>query len=178
MDTQTTQCVSASRSPSAGVSPPPVGPRSALVRELTAAYWGELETVSDYVVSSTNRDCIRTRLVAQCLRDAIACNLDHAQCLATRIKQLHGPVPGPDDFSGRELRLAGPAEPHDNISVLTAVLGAETAAIGRYARIAAAATNAGDWITQNLAARLVREKEAHRELLRGNLAELAESARA
>jgi bacterioferritin len=153
-----------------------VGPRSALVRELTAAYWGELETMSDYVLSATNRDCIRTRLVAQCLRDAIACNLDHAQCLATRIKQLHGPVPGADDFSVRELRLAEPAEPHDNISLLIAVVGAETAAIARYGRIAAVATSAGDWITQNLAARLVREKETHRELLRGNLAELAESA--
>jgi bacterioferritin len=131
--------------------------------------------VSDYVVSATNRDCIRARRVAQCLRDAIACNLDHAQRLATRIKQLHGPVPGAEDFSARELCLAAPADPLDSISVLTAVLGAETAAIDRYGRIAAVATSAGDWITQNLAARLVREKEAHRELLRGMLAELAES---
>jgi bacterioferritin len=151
-----------------------VGPRSALVEELTAAYWGELETVSSYVVSATNRDCIAARHVAYCLRDAIQCNLDHAHRLATRIKQLHGPVPGADDFSARELYLAAPAEPDDSASVLAAVFGAEAAAIDRYRRIATVATSAGDWITRNLAARLVREKEAQRERLRGRLVESAE----
>jgi bacterioferritin len=108
-----------------------VGPRSALVRALTAAYWGELETVSKHVASSTNRDGSHARRIAHCLRDAIACDLDHAQRVATRIKQLHGTVPGPDDFSARELCLDEPAEPQDSVSVLTPVVDAETDAIDR-----------------------------------------------
>ena len=73
----------------------PVGPQSALVGCLTDAYWGEIQTVSMYVMSSTNRDGIRAPGSGESLREAIACNLDHAQRLATRIKQLHGPFRAP-----------------------------------------------------------------------------------
>lgn len=152
-----------------------VGPRSPLVRKLIEAYWGELETVSNYVASSTNRDGIHARQVSQCMREAIACNLDHAHRLAMRIKSVHGPVPGPDDFSARKLRLEAPADPNDSVSVLTAVIEAETAAIDRYWSIATLATEAYDWITQDLAIQLAREKEAHRQLLRSYLGELTES---
>ncbi len=152
-----------------------VGPRSALVRELTEAYWGEVETVSRYVASSTNRDGIRGPGIAQCLREGITCNLDHAHRLAMRIRSAHGRVPGPANFSAREFRLEAPADPHDSASVLTAVIQAETAAIDRYWSIATVATEAHDWITRDLAIRLAREKERHRELLQSYLGELTDS---
>jgi bacterioferritin len=152
-----------------------VGPRSALVRKLTEAYWGELETMSKYVASATNRDSIHAPRIAQRLREAITSNLDHAQRLAIRIKQLHAPVPGPGDFSARQLSLRAPAEPDDSVSVLNGVVKAETAAIDRYRGIVALASEAADWITEDLAAHLIREKDTHRHSLQTYLAELTET---
>ena len=106
-----------------------VGSRSALVRKLTEAYWAELETAATYLASSTNREGMTAGRIARRLCDAITSNLVHAQRLAVRIKQLHGAVPGPDDFSARQLALGPPAEPHDNASVLEGAIEAATAAI-------------------------------------------------
>ena len=152
-----------------------VGPRSPLVRKLTEAYWGELETVSNYVASSTNRDGVHARRISQCLREATACNLDHAHRLAMRIKSVHGPVPGPDDFSARGLRLEAPADAPDSVSVLAALIEAQTAAIDRCWSIATVATEAYDWATQNLAIQLAREKESRRQLLQSYVGELTAS---
>lgn len=152
-----------------------VGPRSALVRKLTDAYWAELETAATYLASSTNRDGITAGRIARRVRDAITSNLDHAQRLALRIKQLHGPVPGPDDFSARQVPAGSPAEPHDNASVLKGAIDAATAAIARYQGIVAVAPEAADWVTRDLAIQLIREKETHRQWLQESLAELAES---
>lgn len=118
---------------------------------------------------------IRARPIARCLREAIASELDHAQRLAIRIKQLHGSVPGADDFTARKLYLRPPAEPLDSVSVLTAMIEAETAAIDRDRAIAAAASDASDWITQDLAIQLIQEKQSHRRSLQSYVAELAKS---
>ncbi len=131
--------------------------------------------MSNYVASSTNRDGIHARRIALCLRDAIACNLDHAHRLAMRIKSVHGPVPGPADFSARELSLQAPAHPHDSVSVLTAMIEAETAAIDQYWSIASLATDAHDWITRDLAIQLAREKDAHLGSLQSHLGELTDA---
>jgi bacterioferritin len=152
-----------------------VGPRSALVRKLTEAYWAELETAATYLASSTNREGITAGRIARRVCDAITSNLVHAQRLAVRIKQLHGPVPSPDDFSARQLALGPPAEPHDNASVLEGAIEAATAAIARYQGIVAASPEAADWVTRDLAVQLIREKEIHRQWLQGSLVELGES---
>jgi bacterioferritin len=153
-----------------------VGPRSALVRKLTEAYWAEVETAATYATSSTNRDGIRAPRIAQRLRETITSSLDHAQRLANRIKQLHGPVPGSDDFSARQLALRPPAEPHDNALVLEGLVEAETAAIARYHGVVAVASEAADWVTQDLAVELIREKETQRQSLEAELAELTDAA--
>ena len=153
-----------------------VGPRSALVRKLTEAYWGEIETVRDYVWSSTNRDGMRAERIASSLREAIACHLDHAQRLAMRISRLHGPIPGPHDFSERLLSLRAPADPRDSVAVLTGLIEAETDAIERYRRIAAVAADALDWVTEGLVAQLIRESEACRQLLQSDLTNLQKSS--
>ena len=142
-----------------------VGPRSALVRELTAAYWQEIETVSNYVTSSTNRGGIRAERIARSFRETLASHLEHAQEVAISVGQLHVAPPGPDDFATRQPDLRPPAEPHDNLSVLTGLIDAETTAVERYRRIAALASEAYDSVTQGLANRIMREKGVHRQSL-------------
>lgn len=153
-----------------------VGPRSALVRKLTEAYWGEIETVRDYVASSTNRDGMRAERISSSLREAIACHLDHAQRLAMRISRLHGPIPGPDDLSERLLSLRAPADPLDSMAVLTGLIEAETAAVERYRRITAVAADALDWVTEGLVAQLIRESETCHQLLQSDLTNLQKSS--
>jgi bacterioferritin len=150
-----------------------VGPRSALIRNLTEAYWAELETAATYLASSTNREGITAGRIARRVRDAITSNLDHAQRLAVRIKQLHGLVPGPDDFSARQLAVGSPPEPHDHASVLEGTIDAATTAIARYQGIVAVAPEAADWVTRDLAVQLIREKQTHRQWLQESLVELA-----
>lgn len=147
-----------------------VGPKSALVRELTAAYWHELESVTSHLTSSTNRDGIRAERIAGSIHQVIAADVKHAQQVAIRIRQLHGTPPGPDEFAARKLRLRPPAEPLDNDSALTSLIEAETAAIERYRRIAALASEAHDWITQGLVNQITCEKETHGQSLRSFLA--------
>lgn len=146
----------------------PLGPGSALVRSLTDAYWGEIHTVSMFVISATNRAGIQAPHIGGCLREAIACNLDHAQRLASRIKQLHGPVPG-SDGSRPALRLRPPADAFDHGSLLSAVIEAEVMAISRYRQIVATLDPA-DWITRDLLTQLIREKRALRQQLESHLA--------
>ncbi len=142
-----------------------VGPQSAVVPELIAAYWHEIETVSDYVASSTNREGVRAESIARTVRETVASDLRHAHRVAVRIRRLHAAVPNPDEFSARQPRLRPPAEPVDNFSVLGGLIEAETSAIGRYRRVAAAASDAHDWVTRDLAAKITREKESQRQSL-------------
>lgn len=143
-----------------------VGPRSALVRQLTAAYWQEVETTINYAASSTNRDGIDGAEVGSAVREAITSDLKHAQQVALRIRQLHAPAPSSNDFATRQLSLRPPAEPLDNLTLLTGLIEAETAAIERYRSIAAVASEARDWITGNLTNQVIHEKETHRQRLR------------
>jgi bacterioferritin len=142
-----------------------VGPESELVRELTEAYWHELESVTRHLTSSTNRDGIRAERIAGSIHQVIAADVKHAQQVAVRIRQLHGTPPSADEFVGQELRLRPPAEPLDNDRALSSLIEAETAAIDRYRRIAARASEAHDWITQSLVNQIMREKETHRQSL-------------
>jgi ferritin-like protein len=147
-----------------------VGPRSALVRELIAAHWHEIENVSNYVASSTNRGGIRAEAIARSVRETVVSELRHAHQVAVRIQRLHAEVPSPDEFVTRQPSLRPPAGPLDNFSVLAGLIEAETSAIERYERIATAALEAHDWVTQRLAAGIMREKEMQRRSL-GSLLE-------
>jgi len=147
-----------------------VGPRSVLVRELTDAYWHELESVTNHLASSTNRDGVRAEQIADSIRQVITADLKHAQQAAIRIGQLHGVPPSPDEFAAQKLRLRPPAEPLDDVSAVISLIEAETTAIERYRRLAAIAPAAYDWVTQALANQIVREKQIHRESLASFLA--------
>jgi bacterioferritin len=147
-----------------------VGPRSALVGELTAAYWHELEGVTSHLASSTNREGVHAERIAGSIHQVIADDLKHAQQVALRIRRLHGVPPRPDEFAAQNLLLQPPAEPLDNVSALAGLIEAQTTAIERYRRIAALAPKACDWVTQALAHRIMREKEICRTSLASLLA--------
>ncbi|MGN6168013.1 MAG: ferritin-like domain-containing protein [Solirubrobacteraceae bacterium] len=154
-----------------------VGPSCALVCELTAAYWHEIEMVRNYATSSTNRDGISAEQVADAVRDAITSALKHAQQAAIRIRQLHAAAPDPADFDGQRRRLRPPAAPLDNALLLTRMIQAETAAIERYRRIAAIASEACDWVTQALMHQVIHEKTIHRQSLQNFLRDRPEGRR-
>jgi bacterioferritin len=147
-----------------------VGPRSALVRGLTESYWQEIETVSNYVTSSTNRGGINADRAARSVREALASGLKHAHRVSSRIRQLHAAPPGPADFSAREPCVAPPADPLENLALIAGLIEAETAAIERYRGIAALASEARDWVTENLTRQVIGEKEIHRQALLSLLA--------
>ena len=142
-----------------------VGPNCVLVRELTAAYWHEIETVSYYATSATNRDGISAEQVAGAVRETITSALKHAQQAAIRTRQLHAAAPDPADFDAQRRHLQPPAAPLDNGSLLTRLIEAETVAIERYRRIATVASEARDWVTQALANEVIHEKTIHRQSL-------------
>lgn len=147
-----------------------VGPESALVRELTAAYWHELQSVTDHLASATNRDGVRGERIAGTIHEVMSADLKHAQQVAIRIAQLSGAQPSPDEFAAQKLHLRAPADPHDHSSALRSLIEAEATALERYRRIAAVATEAYDWVTQRLADQIVREKVVHRDSLESLLA--------
>ena len=147
-----------------------VGPDSVLVRELTKAYWHELESVTNHLASSTNRVGVGAEQIADSIRQVIAADLKHAQQAAIRIGQLHGAPPSTDEFAARKLHVRPPAEPLDGVSALTSLIEAETTAIARYRRIAALAPEAYDSVTHALANQIVREKQIHHESLASFLA--------
>ena len=147
-----------------------VGPESALVRELIAAYWHELESVTNHLASATNRDGVHAERIAGTIHQVMTAALKHAQQVAVRIGQLRGIPPSPDEFAAQELRLRAPADPLDNGSVLTSLVEAETTALERYRRIATLATEAYDWVTERLANQILHEKAVHRDSLGSVLA--------
>ena len=57
-------------------------------RELTTAYWMEMETVMNYVCNSVNLDGVRAEEVKKALATDVQEELGHAQTLARRIREL------------------------------------------------------------------------------------------
>ena len=143
-----------------------VGPRSALVRQLTLPLAGDRRPRSTAPVSSTNRDGIEGARIGRAVRETITSDLKHAQQVALRIRQLHAPAPGRD-----RLRYA---------AALTAAAGGAARQCqaahwpdrggDRCDRALPAYRGAGlgsrDWITGNLTNQVIREKETHLERLR------------
>jgi bacterioferritin len=104
-------------------------------RELTTAYWMEMETVMNYVCNSVNLDGVRAEEVKKALATDVQEELGHAQTLARRIRELGGTVPGSLAFSATQRMLQPPAEATDVLSVIKGVIDAEDAAIRQYNKI-------------------------------------------
>jgi len=144
--------------------------RSEILELLEQAYWMEIESVMSYLANSVNPDGVRAQEIREALEEDIQEELGHAQQFASRIKELHGIVPGSLDFSAEQSYLQPPGEQTDVVHVIKGVIEAETGAIEHYNRIIEVSDGV-DWATQDMAIEILRDEEGHRRLFEGFLRE-------
>ncbi|MCX7878122.1 MAG: ferritin-like domain-containing protein, partial [Ignavibacteria bacterium] len=94
----------------------------------------------------------------------------HASQLAKRIKELGGRIPGSEKFIAEQTYLQPPDDSTDVISVIKGVILAEEAAIKQYNKIIKL-TEGKDYVTQDLAVRLLADEESHKVLFESFLKE-------
>ena len=143
--------------------------REEIIDLLTDAYNMELETVINFLANSTNLDGVRAEEIKKSLAVDVQEELMHATQLAQRIKQLDGFVPG-----SAAIKLGNQQQPSkdttDVVSVIEAVIDAETHACKHYKKVIRAAEGE-DYVTQDLCIRLLADEEEHLALFRGFLKE-------
>ena len=136
-----------------------------IVKELITAYWSELETVQNYIATSTNLAGIRAQEIKESLRNDIPDELGHAQKLAKRIHVLGGIVPGSLEFKASQNTLQPLKDQRDVRSVIHGVLDAEASAIRQYQKIIELCDGA-DYVTQDMCIGIMGdEQEHHREFV-------------
>jgi bacterioferritin len=144
--------------------------RGEILGLLEQAYWMEIESVMSYLANSVNPDGVRAQEIREALEEDIQEELGHAQQFASRIKELHGIVPGSLDFSPEQTYLQPPGEQTDVVHVIKGVIEAETGAIEHYNRIIEL-TDGVDWVTQDMVIDILHDEEGHRRLFEGYLRE-------
>ncbi len=149
--------------------------RDRIVELLKQAYFGELETVINYVTNSTNPDGLRAQEVKESLAQDVQEELAHAQQFAARIKELYGVVPSSVDFVANQQALAPPADQTDLAHVIKGVIEAETSAIELYNEIIEL-TEGVDPVTNDMVIAILRDEEGHRRLFEGFLREVEPSS--
>jgi bacterioferritin len=144
--------------------------RKQILDALHKAYNMELETVISYMSNSINLDGVRADFIKQALAADIQGELGHAQQLGNRIKQLDGIVPGSMELKMSQKSLQSREDTTDVVDVIRGVLEAEEAAINHYLAIIKL-TDGEDYVTQDLAIKLLADEEAHRQQFQGYLKE-------
>lgn len=141
-----------------------------IIQALISAYNKELETVINYLSVSIDLDGVRADFIKQALAGDIQAELGHAQQLGARIKQLGGQVPGSTALKMEQSYLQPPADTTDVVAVIRGVLTAEEDAIKHYNGIIKMCEGE-DYVTQDLAVRLLSDEEGHRQQFEGYLKE-------
>jgi bacterioferritin len=144
--------------------------RQQIIELLTQAYWMEIETVMNYIASSTNPDGLRAQEVVQSLKADIQDELLHAQQFAARIKALYGVVPGSMEFTPEQSYLQPPEDQADIVHVIKGDIEAETGAIEHYNRIIEE-TDGPDPVTNDMVTTILADEEGHLRLFEGFLRE-------
>ncbi|ADB61644.1 Ferritin Dps family protein [Haloterrigena turkmenica DSM 5511] len=134
---------------------------------LTEAYTDELETVMNYLSNAIVLDGIHAEEVKASLEEDIQEELDHAQILGERLKQLDESPPGSEQFQAKQHSLQPPEDTTDVQSVIEGVLEAENDAIETYRSLIEAAEDANDPVTEDVAVTILTDEEAHRTEFRG-----------
>lgn len=142
----------------------------AVIKLLEAAYTAELETAVNYLANGVNLVGVRAEEVKRALAEDVNEEFGHAQQLAHRIQQLHGVVPGSLDLKFSQEMLQPPGERTDLRSVIHGVIAAENDAISQYRRIVQECEG-HDFVTQDLAIKLLADEEAHLRKFEGFLAD-------
>ena len=142
----------------------------AIIKELTRAYWLELEATLNYLAISVDLDGIRAEEIKTSLAEDIQIEITHAQELAARIKEIGGSVPGSFSFKPEQASLQPPEDSTDLVAVIHGVIEAENSAIDQYNKIIRMCDGI-DYVTQDLCIKLLADEEKHRREFRGFLKE-------
>src|SRR5262245_1057655 len=144
--------------------------KAKIVAALQKAYAMELETVLNYLANSIHLDGVRADAIKKALNADIAVELMHATQVGHRIKQLGAAVPGSQDLPMTQKSLQPPADSTDVVAVIKGVLAAEEDAIVHYKAIIKLCEG-DDYVTQDLAIKLLSDEEGHRQEFDGYLKE-------
>ena len=138
-----------------------------ILNGLTNSYWAEVETIMNYISNSVNLDGVRAEEIKKSLTAEVADELNHAQTIAKRIKELGGSVPGSMQFKAVQNALQPPKDTTDVTSVIKGVITAEEQAIVGYNKLIKDCDGV-DYVTQDLAVTLLADEESHKSLFEGN----------
>jgi bacterioferritin len=138
-----------------------------VTRLLRKAYGDEIETVMNYLTNSIVLDGVRAEEIKDSLQADIQEELNHAEQLGERLKQLDDRPPASMEIEMRQTALQLPDDPTDVIAVIDGVLEAEDGAIETYRALISAAREADDPVTEDLAITILGDEEAHRTEFRG-----------
>ncbi|WP_135827244.1 ferritin-like domain-containing protein [Halorussus ruber] len=133
---------------------------------LKKAYSDEIETVMNYLTNSIVLDGVSAEEVKESLEADIQEELNHAEMLGHRLKQLDERPPASYDFEARQESLQPPEDSTDVLSVIEGVLDAEEDAIETYRALIKAAGDE-DPVTEDIAVTILSDEEAHRTEFRG-----------
>jgi len=141
-----------------------------IIAALKKAYNMELETVTNYLANSIHLDGVRAEAIKKALTADITGELGHATQIGHRLKQLGSTVPGSLKLQMTQNSLQPPAETTDVVAVIRGVVAAEEEAIAHYQSIIKMCEGI-DYVTQDLAIKLLSDEEAHRQEFEGYLKE-------
>jgi len=141
-----------------------------IAKELTTAYWMEVETVLNYIANSIHLDGVRAEEIKKSLTTEIQDELLHATSLGNRMKELGAAVPGSMAFKASQQKLQPPKDQTNVIAVIEGVIAAEEAACSQYNAIITMCEGQ-DYVTQDLCIRLLTDEEHHLRIFKGFLKE-------
>ena len=137
--------------------------RKSIIEELKKLYCMELEVVMNYLANSIILDGVRAEEIKKALAADVTEELLHA-------RQLGGRVPGSLELTFGQKTLQPPSSTTDVTAVIEGVLNAENQAIEQYYAVIKVCEGI-DYVTQDLAIKLVADEETHRTLFNGYLKE-------
>ena len=138
-----------------------------VIELLRKAYSDEIETVMNYQSNAIVLDGVRAEEIKESLQTDIQEELNHAEMIGQRLKQLESQPPGSMEFVARQESLQPPEDSTDVISVIEGVLDAEEDAITTYRELITAAEENDDPVTEDLGVTILADEEAHRTEFRG-----------
>ncbi len=141
-----------------------------IISNLVKSYWMEIETVMNYISNSVNLDGVRAEEIKKSLSIDILEEINHAQLLAKRIKELGGSVPGSMELKAQQKNLQTLKDTTDVVSVIEGVIQAEEGAVKQYNKLIKLCEGK-DYVTQELCIRLLGMEESHRIEFKGFLKE-------
>lgn len=136
-------------------------------QQLRKAYQDEIETVMNYLSNSIVLDGVRAEEIKESLKQDVQEELNHAEQIGLRLKQLDERPPGSAEFEAHQDTLQPPEDSTNVASVIDGVLDAENDAIETYRSIIDATREADDPVSEDLAVTILADEEAHRTEFRG-----------